>query len=124
MELPVSTQAGELLAAWILGLLLGVSYDLLRPLRRGRITTALTDLLFCLLTTLSLLAFLLYAGRGRLRIFALFGMLAGASIWFLTGSRPLRRLGAVLGRLLGLPLRLLRAIPRKNSKKIEKIVRK
>lgn len=124
MVLPVSTQAGELLAAGILGLLLGVCYDLLRPLRRGRVTTALTDLLFCVITTLSLLAFLLYGGRGRLRIFALLGMLAGASLWFLTGSRPLRRLGAALSRLLRLPLRRLSAFPRENSKKIEKIVRK
>ena len=106
MELPVYGQARELAWALVLGTALGLVYDLLRPLRRGRISTALTDLLFCALTALALPAFTLYGGGGRLRIFALFGILTGAALWFLTLSRPLRRLEAVFLR----PLQWLAAV--------------
>ena len=120
MELPVSTQAGELLASVILGWGLGIAYDLLRPLRRGPRTTALTDALYCLLTLLALLAFLLYAGRGRLRIFALAGISAGAAAWFLTLSRPLRLLSGAVFRALGLPVRGLVRRSKNFSKKMKK----
>ena len=70
MELPVLTQLRELLYALAVGAGLGLCYDLLRPLRRGRWTTGLTDLIYCLLTLATLLGFALYAGRGRLRLFA------------------------------------------------------
>ena len=124
MELPVTAQARELLAALILGAALGLVYDLLRPLRHGRLSTALTDLLFCLVTTLALLAFLLYAGRGRLRIFAIFGILSGAAVWFLTLSRPLRRLASAVGRTVAAPVRFIGRTLKNILKKSEKIVRK
>ena len=48
MELPVALQLRELELSLALGAGLGLVYDLLRPLRRGRIFTALWDGLWCL----------------------------------------------------------------------------
>ena len=49
MARPVLLQLRELLCAVCAGVGLGLVYDLLRPMRRGRISTALADLIFCLL---------------------------------------------------------------------------
>jgi hypothetical protein len=81
MELPVGLQLRELGLALALGAAFGILYDLLRPLRRGRITTSLTDLLYVLAVFISLPAFALYAGRGRLRLFALGAMALSGGLW-------------------------------------------
>lgn len=81
MELPVGLQLRELELALALGAALGLVYDLLRPLRRGRGLTALTDLVYVTAVFLSLLAFALYAGRGRLRLFALGAMALSGGLW-------------------------------------------
>ena len=83
MELPVSLQLRELILALALGAGLGLLYVLLHPLRRGRLLTAVTDLLYVLTVLVSLLAFALYAGRGRLRLFALAAMAVsgGLLLW-------------------------------------------
>ena len=85
MELPVGLQLRELALALALGGAFGLAYDLLRPLRRGRISTSLTDLLYVLAVFVSLLAFALYAGRGRLRLFALAAMAFSGGIWLIIG---------------------------------------
>lgn len=91
MELPVGLQLRELELALALGAGLSLLYALLGPLRRGRLLTALLDLLYVLAVLVSLLAFALYAGRGRLRIFALAAMaLSGAlglGLWSLVRKR-------------------------------------
>jgi len=92
MELPVALQLRELELALALGLGLAWSYELLRPLRRGRVSTALTDGLWCLLLLLSLLGFALWAGRGRLRIFAAAAMGLSGGLWLGLISPILRRI--------------------------------
>lgn len=74
MELPVSLQLRELGWALALGAALGLVYRLLRPLRRGRYLTAAADLVYGLCVLTALLGFALYAGRGRLRLFAVAGI--------------------------------------------------
>ena len=86
MELPVALQLRELAAALGAGAGFGLVYDLLRPLRRGRISTALTDLLYAALTLIGLLLFALYPGRGRLRLFALGAMGLSGSLWLALGN--------------------------------------
>lgn len=90
MELPVSLQLRELLLALALGLGFGAVYDLGRPLRRGRVLTAAADGLYVLSVLVCLLAFALYAGRGRLRLFALAAAALSGSIW-LCLSHSLRK---------------------------------
>ena len=103
MELPVSLQLRELELALALGAGLAAVYTLLGLLRRGPVSTVAADLLYCLAVFLSLLAFGLYAGRGRLRLFALLAM-------GLSGS-------------LGLYLRqIARKVLEKNRKKQKKTV--
>ena len=106
----VAVQLRELLLSVAVGAALGLFYDLLRPLRRGKLLTALTDLLFCACNLLTLLAFALYVGRGRLRIFAVIGIVGGMSAWFWIWSAPFRK---AQGWLLGLLTKPLRAASRK-----------
>lgn len=81
MELPVGLQLRELALALALGAALALLYDLLRPLRRGSGLTAWMDLLYVLAVFVSLLGFALYAGRGRLRLFALAAMGLSGGLW-------------------------------------------
>ena len=81
MELPVPVQLRELGWALALGLGLALLNDLLRPLRRGRALTAMADLLWCLVLLTALLAFPLYAGRGRLRAADLLAMALSGGLW-------------------------------------------
>ena len=99
MELPVLLQFQELLWALALGAGLGLLYDLLRPLRHGRWRTALTDALYVLLMLSALMLFALYAGRGRLRLFALAGMGCAGGLWLWLVSPLLRRLEDVRQRI-------------------------
>ncbi len=101
MELPVSLQLRELELALAVGLGLAWSYELLRPLRRGRLTTALADGGWCLSVMLSLLGFALWAGRGRLRIFAAAAMALSGGLWLGLISPVLRRFGRKILCLVG-----------------------
>ena len=92
MELPVTLQLQELGWALGLGAGLGLLYDLLRPLRRGKWSIALTDGLYALLVLLALLLFALYAGRGRLWLFALAAIGASGALWLRLASPRFRRL--------------------------------
>ncbi|MBQ1372491.1 MAG: hypothetical protein IIY70_06115 [Oscillospiraceae bacterium] len=90
MELPVFLQLRELGLALVFGVAAGLVYDLLRPLRRGVWSTGLVDAFYALLLLPALLLFALYAGRGRLRLFALIAMALSDSLW-LWGISPLFR---------------------------------
>ncbi len=121
MELPVSVQLRELLLALGVGAVFGLLNDLLRPLRRSRFSTALLDLLWCLTVLATLLLFALYAGRGRLRLFALAAMGLSGGLWLGLISPLLRRLQAgVERRLRTLGRRLESAVhfSRKNRKNL------
>ncbi len=91
MELPVARQLSELVWALIVGMGFGLVFDLLRPLRRGRVTTGLTDALWCLILLAGLLGFALYAGRGRLRLFALLAMAVSGGLWLWLVSPVIRQ---------------------------------
>ena len=92
MELPVILQLRELGLALAFGAIAGLVYDLLRPLRQGRWSTWTADALYALLLLLSLLLFALYAGRGRLRLFALIAMALSGSLWLWKISPLFRRM--------------------------------
>ena len=103
MELPVLTQLRELGWALITGLLLGLWYDALRPLRRGRGTGALTDGFYVLTVLVTLLGFTVYGGRGHLRIFAVAAIWAAGALHLRWISPQIRKLQTALGLLAGGP---------------------
>ncbi|MBQ2328650.1 MAG: hypothetical protein II382_05630 [Oscillospiraceae bacterium] len=124
MELPVLLQLRELGAALATGLALGLAYDCLRPLGRGRLLTACADFLYALLSLAALLTFALYAGRGRLRIFALFGIAGGMSVWFWVWSGLFRRVRDGVLHALALPFSLTLRGCRRIGKNIFYICKK
>lgn len=81
MELPVQIQLRELGWALAVGAGMGLLNELLRPVRRGKALTALADFLWCLILLIALLAFTIYAGRGRLRAAALLAMALSGGLW-------------------------------------------
>ena len=89
----MSEQLLLFLRSVLLGGVLGLVYDLLRPLRRlgGRLWGGLLDALYGL-TAVSALFFFVMAGDGELRVFILLGALGGAVLIFCLLSRPMRPL--------------------------------
>ena len=79
MELEVSRQGLSLLSALLTGAVCALSYDVLRPLRKLRCSTA--DALFALICFVS--AFLLGQGvcGGRLGVFEILALGLGFYIW-------------------------------------------
>ena len=82
MENYVSAQLLLLGQAALLGMLGGVVYDLLRPLRRGRLIH-LTDALFTGGGLVLMVWFLTAVSRGEARLFLLLGACGGAGLYFL-----------------------------------------
>ena len=92
MELPVQVQLRELGWALVLGVGMALLNGLLRPLRRGRARTALADGLWSLVLLAALSAFALYAGRGRLRAFAVLAMSLSGGLWTALSAAIRKRL--------------------------------
>jgi spore cortex biosynthesis protein YabQ len=124
MQLPVPLQTLQFLLSAVMGIALGVHYDILRVLRGSRKwLTQLLDLWFCLTTLLLLLLFALYAGQGQFRLFFFLGTGIGAMLWFLTLSRPFRFVLGKFFHFLLLPARLLWQGTKKILKKITKMLK-
>ena len=89
----VSEQLLLFLRSVLLGGVLGLLYDLLRPFRRlgGRLWGGLLDALYGL-TTVSAVFLFVMAGDGELRVFILMGALGGAVLFFCLLSQPMRPL--------------------------------
>lgn len=83
MALDPRAQALALLLAGALGLLLGLSYDLLRPPRRsaGAGLGALLDLLFGVLAACGAYLYAMGAGEGRLGLWELTSILLGFLVY-------------------------------------------
>jgi len=79
MELEISLQAVLLLQALLLGFLLALIYDLLRPLRyrAGKTGVVMLDLLFSIAAFFGAFSFAMGAGSGRLGQWELCGILLG-----------------------------------------------
>ena len=91
MENYVSAQLLLLGQAALLGMLGGVVYDLLRPLRRGRLIH-LTDALFTGGGLVLMVWFLTAVSQGEARLFLLLGACGGAGLYFLLLAPLLRPL--------------------------------
>lgn len=125
MELPVTAQAVQFGLSALLGVGLGLVYDLLRALRRhAKKLTALLDAVFCLTVLCALLLLALYVGHGQLRVFMIPGVALGATAYFLTLSRLAVKLFEGFWRLLVLPWRLLFRLGKKIFGFFQKIAKK
>lgn len=89
----ISEQLLLFLRSVLLGGVLGLLYDLLRPFRRlgGRLWGGFLDALYGL-AAVSGLFFFVMAGDGELRVFILMGTLGGAVLFFCLLSQPMRPL--------------------------------
>ncbi len=93
MIIPVETQAISFGAAFGLGFLLGLFYDLLRPLRRRAhvVGEGVLDLLYWLLVTCCVFAFVQVLGDGRIHLVTVACHLVGAVLYFRLLSPAVRR---------------------------------
>ena len=125
MGFALSEQLRALGASAALGAALALLYDLLRALRRPRRRglTDLLDTLYCAALAVFGFFFALRIGDGELRLYMLFGALAGAVLFFSLLSPLLRPLWAfwaetlyALLRLARLPLQKLKILYGKLTK--------
>ena len=81
----VSVQTAEFLSSALLGVYLGVLFDVIRTVRaylpRNRTLTALFDILFWLIAVISLLAFVMTASGGKMRWYVLVGAFCGGFVY-------------------------------------------
>lgn len=122
MSLDPAAQARILGICLAVGVLLGLYYDLLRPLRLlplPRLIGGMTDLAFWAAAALLLFACALLLGDGRVRLYMAAGVLAGAAAYFLSLSFLVRRSLSLIGRMLARAGRLL-VLPLKKLPLFEK----
>ena len=114
MENQVSQQLLVFAQSILLGLSIGVLYDLLRPfrLRFPRLTTAL-DSIYCLAVGFGSLLFVLHRAAGEMRGYFLLGIVGGAVMYFCGFSpllQPVWKFWAdctvAFGQILSIPLHL------------------
>ena len=106
-------QTVQFLLSALLGVGLGLWYDLLRSLRRRLGLTALSDAVFGLTVAVSLLLFALTVGRGQFRQFFFGGIFCGAVLYFLTVSPYILSFLADFWGLLHRPLVFLQKMLKK-----------
>ncbi|HIT56428.1 MAG TPA: spore cortex biosynthesis protein YabQ [Candidatus Galloscillospira stercoripullorum] len=129
MGASVAQQAASLGWAVLLGVAVGLLYDVLRILRvrlKLRLLGAALDFLFWLPVTAAFFLFALIMGGGEVRITLLAGHFAGAVLYFRLLSPPVLRLGYALADLGGLFWRIATAPVRALGwccKKIKKFLK-
>ena len=112
MGIPVTGQALEAALSLFFGLMVGLTYDLLRLIRRAfrrPAVTMVSDGLFWCVCALGLFVLGMSAGRGEQRLFMLILSALGATLYFLTLSPLILEFGAFVTMLLGRVFRFLTA---------------
>lgn len=91
MGAALNRQALALGLAFVLGILTGVCYDFLRPIRRsgGRTAAALLDALFCVFAGAGIFIYAMGADNGRLGVWELAAALVGFLAYMYTLSKPI-----------------------------------
>ena len=128
MGVNISQQLALFLRSVLLGGVLGLLYDLLRPFRRrcGRLGEGLLDALYGV-TAVSALFFFVMAGDGELRIFVVMGTIGGAVLFFCLLSQAMTPVWEFWAALLLAPLGWVKKFLgkcRKNFKKLFSFWRK
>jgi spore cortex biosynthesis protein YabQ len=92
MEVDIAEQALSLMGALVLGLGLGLVYDLFRAMRvrfPAPLLGGFLDVLFWAVATVSLFVWSVVSGGGVVRVYIALGMLAGCWVYFQTLSSPI-----------------------------------
>ena len=123
MENAVSVQTLQFLYSALLGVGLGVFYDVLRCvrlyIRKSRVITGIFDTIFWICATFSFIAFILTYAEGRMRWYVLFGTFCGGFVYasaaseivlkvMMTTTKALAKLLSVITRPVYLLLRKLK----------------
>ena len=91
MGINISQQLTLFAQSILLGMAVALVYDLLRPFRiRLPRLTAVLDVLFCLVLSVSVFLFMLRRAQGELRGYVLLGAVGGAILYFTLFSALLR----------------------------------
>lgn len=111
MEAVLAEQTRAFLYAALLGMALGLFYDILRVVRltlgAGRLLTGLLDLLFCFVCAASFFALALVFCQGQVRSYGLVGVGLGGVLYCIGPSPFLLSLLRPLARFLhGLPQKI------------------
>lgn len=131
MEISVAGQAAVFTGAVVLGLGVGLLYDLMRLLRRYirlPLLGSVLDLLFWSITTAALFYFVIAVGDGKVRIYVLLAVLGGAAAYFFALSEWILSLGDLLAdgmvalfRCVLFPIQLVGQIIKKIRKKLKNL---
>ncbi len=112
MERLLAAQTLVFLYAVILGLTLGVVYDVLRCLRLAfawkKLGTALCDIAFCFVMSAALLIFLLAAADGEMRGYIAAGLAIGLLLYFAALSDFVRTVISAVMKMIGGVARVVR----------------
>lgn len=117
MGIKLEGQVLALLLAVAMGAVMGVFYDLLRPVRRrtGRVTGAMLDILFCFASGAAAFTYAMGAGSGRLGLWELAAALIGFLLYMHTLSNPILH---VFTALLELFCRIAGALKKTAAKAV------
>ncbi len=127
----VSAQTAEFLFSALLGLYLGVLFDIMRTVRaympRNRVVTAIFDVLFWLIAVISLLGFVMTVSGGKMRWYVLAGAFCGGFVYMAALSEIVYKIFvsaiAVMRKILHLitrPVYLLLGYIWRGAKKTER----
>lgn len=100
MGITISSQAGLLISAAVLGFALGAVYDVFRifrvATRSGKVAVFFLDILYWLVCASATFIFLLVQNEGKPRFMAVLMIVAGAALYYATvGAIVIRRAAAV-----------------------------
>ncbi len=104
MDLTISNQTMVFLYACLLGVGLGVCYDVFRILRvalpLGTVVTFIEDILYFAVTAIATFTFLLYFTQGQIRVYVLLGEVLGWVLYYVTvGSLVIKISKAIVGSI-------------------------
>jgi spore cortex biosynthesis protein YabQ len=112
-DIPVNIQGNYFLITVVLGIVVGLLFDLNRTCRYfwrpRRHLAVFLDLLFCLVATVVVYAGLLLANWGEVRFYVFIGMVLGLALYYLTVSRFILLL---MRRFFALGLTVLKTLHR------------
>ena len=126
MEIRIQDQLTVLILSFLMGALLGLAYDLIRPLRytKSGADSVLADALFCLFAGWIVFLFAMWADGGHLGSWEPCFAALGFTAYLYTLSDPVLRGYGRLRHGIGRELEAVRLILRKSADAIKSVLQK